>query len=545
MNEVHEKSLSEMVKQYQSGDTLYATELFDSGFRVAYSVAYSHTYNQEQATDLAQETMIKVFEKIDTCNPDSYIGWIKVIAKNKCLDYFDSAYHKHETSFNQIEDKDGEEMEFQIEDERIMYQPELQLDENTRNDIVRDVLNHLSDDQKVVTMMYYYDNMSLKEISEKLGVEMSTVTGRFSLAKKNIKKEVEMIQKRDDLKLYNISAVPAIPLFIYLLGKFNPANTIPATTISSVVIKKSAEEVVGKSVGKTAATKAAVSTGLSTGTKVAIGATVAIATIGGGYLLTRNHEDEIVDEPQVVETATPEATIETIDFKGMSLNIPAGWTYEETVLSDSGDNLFGQNGKVPAIYLYSGDNHETDPYIVISSFEIANIGLGEVFEDVVDYGTITVAENTYSAEYSYEHFLSGLNYYFPEEKYYSIQLLQEGNLTWPQEFGGGGHNPGIHILVNYFDHGTTSIDNEDLQEVLGSIKMNPIGTFTSNGVATEGYGMAFAIYTIVGDEITAGYNVDLDCSFDVYEIKELNGITYYRLGLYSWASSENGNFTSY
>ena len=106
------------------------------------------------------------------------------------------------------------------------------LDEEAKNEMLHDILNSLSEEQKVVTIMYYFDEFSKQEIADTLGIKVTTVDGRLSTARKNIEKGVLSLEKKEGIKLYNISAIPAIPFFLYLLGKAqiseNAVNTVAA-----------------------------------------------------------------------------------------------------------------------------------------------------------------------------------------------------------------------------------------------------------------------------------------------------------------------------
>lgn len=230
----------ELVSSLKNGNDEAYNELYrmyyDQMFKIAMmNIESSGNKNVQTAEDIVQESMLKAYQKIDTLKDNAnFAGWLCTIVKNKCRDYFDKAYVKHESSFTDEEktnDK-GEKVEVDDEDKRTIFKPDALLDEEAKNEMLHDILNSLSEEQKVVTIMYYFDEFSKQEIADTLGIKVTTVDGRLSTARKNIEKGVLSLEKKEGIKLYNISAIPAIPFFLYLLGKAqiseNAVNTVAA-----------------------------------------------------------------------------------------------------------------------------------------------------------------------------------------------------------------------------------------------------------------------------------------------------------------------------
>ena len=74
----------------------------------------------------------------------------------------------------------GEELEdipFEesIEDVRSELNPEMAMDQQEAKRLVMEILDHLPEDQRVVIGMFYYEEMSVKDIAQTLGVSENTV----------------------------------------------------------------------------------------------------------------------------------------------------------------------------------------------------------------------------------------------------------------------------------------------------------------------------------------------------------------------------------
>ncbi len=78
-----------------------------------------------------------------------------------------------------------------------------------------EILDHLPEDQRVVIGMFYYEEMSVKDIAQTLGVSENTVKSRLSYGRKKIKEQVMDLEKRGT-KLFRCCT---FVFFLYLLGK--------------------------------------------------------------------------------------------------------------------------------------------------------------------------------------------------------------------------------------------------------------------------------------------------------------------------------------
>jgi hypothetical protein len=78
-----------------------------------------------------------------------------------------------------------------------------------------DIINNvLSEDVRRTLILFYFDEMSTKEIAEALGIPQGTVLWRLNFAKKKIKKEVEKYEKENNTKLFGMAIPFLSKLFI-------------------------------------------------------------------------------------------------------------------------------------------------------------------------------------------------------------------------------------------------------------------------------------------------------------------------------------------
>lgn len=118
--------------------------------------------------------------------------------------------------FSDIAVNDEEEpFEYEIEDEAVDYQPELSYSKRETQQLVHEMINALSEEQRVCILMYEIEGIPIKEIAAALGCSENTVKSRLNYGRKNLKKKAEELQRKG----YKLYGLPALPLLLLLLGK--------------------------------------------------------------------------------------------------------------------------------------------------------------------------------------------------------------------------------------------------------------------------------------------------------------------------------------
>lgn len=104
------------------------------------------------------------------------------------------------------------------------------MDQKETSRLIGEILNTLPDDQRAAVGLFYYDGMSVKEISEVLAVSENTVKSRMNYARKKIEVEVKNLEKKGT-KLYNLAPIP------FLLWLFKSERTYAANLPETIVLE--------------------------------------------------------------------------------------------------------------------------------------------------------------------------------------------------------------------------------------------------------------------------------------------------------------------
>ena len=377
--QIEKETLTRLVTDTQSGDKTAANDLLSYAYPFMFNTARCIAKNDSDAQDITQEASIKILKSISSLNnPNTFKSWANTIVRNTAIDFLGKASNIHDIHFTDLDNPD-DGLSYDPADERITSRPDLQMSDNARKEIVLEVLDSLKEEQRVIAMMYFYQGMSYKEIAEELHIKESTVTGRLNTAKKNIRASVETIQKRDDIKLYNLSPVA---WFIWLLRGWRDSAEERGSQVlhkaaqrysaASQAVQNTAGKAVTSSVShqtaqtvSTAASAAAVTAASVTGMSVAAkaGIAAAVVAIGGAAIFGVSRimkKPDPAPEP-VAETApeeTPEQLEETSD------QLAAVWVHEPGIQIDEVYELktmvssieYNDNEKhrIPLIYEQSG-----------------------------------------------------------------------------------------------------------------------------------------------------------------------------------------------
>lgn len=279
--------LFQAVKDVQNGDRQAFEQVYKLSERYIYSIISKIVHDDDKTADLMQETYLQIYNKLHTLqNVESFLIWAGRIATNKTLRFIQK-YNKEVLA----KEEDYDFIFEKASDDKEEFLPEDIMLNKEKKSKIHDILNNLSNEQKITVQYYYLGDMSVSEIAEVMQCSTGTVKSRLNYARKNIKAAVLETEKREGIKLYSLSG---LPLFALLFHEQVEAVTVPSE-ISSLVLKGISEiaglkiaEAAGMEiaeVGKKGIRKIINKFFKTTSGKVASG--VAIATVAGTVALTQ------------------------------------------------------------------------------------------------------------------------------------------------------------------------------------------------------------------------------------------------------------------
>ena len=182
--------------------------LYESTYKSKYYLALRYMKDEELAKDVLQDAYIKAFAKLDTLeNSEAFSSWLGQIVANTAKNMLEK---KNPMLFADIAvDDDGESFEYQIEDDNISNQPELAYTRKETQELVYELMDSLSEEQRLCILMFHIEGASISEIAATMNCSENTVKSRLNYGRKNLKVRAEELRKKG-YKLYSIAPLPLL-----------------------------------------------------------------------------------------------------------------------------------------------------------------------------------------------------------------------------------------------------------------------------------------------------------------------------------------------
>jgi len=167
-----------IINQIIEGDTKAFSELVNRYKDLVYTLALRMLKNREEAEEVSQDTFIKVFKSLQKFKGDSkFSTWIYKVAYNTCLDRI----KKNRKYLNDVEI--NEFTEHQVKTVENAFEV---LVEEERNQMIQECLDLLPSDDSFLLTLYYFEEQSLDEIANIVGLTANNVKVKLFRSRKKL-----------------------------------------------------------------------------------------------------------------------------------------------------------------------------------------------------------------------------------------------------------------------------------------------------------------------------------------------------------------------
>ena len=154
---------------------------------------------------MTQEVLLLLYTKLDTLKePAAFWGWLGRLTANRCK----NALTRTHADLPILEDEEGNSVLDAIESGDRTAVPEEAFDNAETARMIGGIVDALPEAQRDCVLLYYYDEMSVKEIAGVTGVAENTVKSRLNYARKTIKENVLDYEKKQGIRLHSLAHVP-------------------------------------------------------------------------------------------------------------------------------------------------------------------------------------------------------------------------------------------------------------------------------------------------------------------------------------------------
>ena len=157
-----------LISKIKEGDTESFSELYDNYSDALYGLILKIIKQEDLAQDILQECFVKIWEKIQTYDntKGTLFTWMLNICRNKSIDSLRKTNRTrsgHESMKNDMPKN-------------------ISLEINPETIGLRDILNNLSDEKRIIIEYLYFKGYTQKETSEELNIPLGTVKTRSRTA---------------------------------------------------------------------------------------------------------------------------------------------------------------------------------------------------------------------------------------------------------------------------------------------------------------------------------------------------------------------------
>ena len=180
--------IEEAINRAKQNDQKAFNFLLDKFWDDVYGFQLKRIENENDAEDVTIQTFSRAFDKIDTFNPDyKFKTWLITISKNIHIDFI----RKRKISLNEDLTHEDEQKVLEILDTAPSPEDKIITEQNLAK-LLRDIKKLKPHYQEVINLRFFQE-LSYKEISEKLNEPINNVKVKLLRAKKLL---AEIIQKK-------------------------------------------------------------------------------------------------------------------------------------------------------------------------------------------------------------------------------------------------------------------------------------------------------------------------------------------------------------
>ncbi|MES4793192.1 MAG: RNA polymerase subunit sigma-24 [Chloroflexota bacterium] len=179
-----------LLEATREGDEAAFQELVNRYRNPITNYIYRMLSDYDRAVDLAQETFVRVYTSAERYQANfSFSTYIYRIASNLAITDLRQRKRRRLISLPSFFDRDGDEMEFEIPDDRASAQDDVMIDDERRKAVSKAIAT-LPEKYRAAVVLRDVEGRSYEEISDVLGLSEGTVKSRINRARNLLKEKL-------------------------------------------------------------------------------------------------------------------------------------------------------------------------------------------------------------------------------------------------------------------------------------------------------------------------------------------------------------------
>ena len=168
----------QLIEAILNGDAKSYGQLVNRYKDLVYTLAYRMLKHREEAEEVAQDAFVKVYRSLNKFKGDSkFSTWIYKVTYNTCLDRL----KKNKKHFNDLPIDEYTEHKLETIDNALEGMIKME-----RSDLIKRCINKLPSESSYLLTLYYFEELSLDEMSKIIGITSNTIKVKLYRARKKL-----------------------------------------------------------------------------------------------------------------------------------------------------------------------------------------------------------------------------------------------------------------------------------------------------------------------------------------------------------------------
>lgn len=182
-------SEKQLIDRAKKGDADAFNDLMGRYSRTIFNIGLQMLRDRDDASDMTQETMLKVYRALPRFRGDStFSTWVYRIMVNTCRDFLRSASRRREVPFSDFGEEEDDGPVFDVADDSV--QPERLYIEGEDEQYLLSLIQGLKPAYRLAVTMRELGGLSYQEIADAGNISIGTVKSRLNRARAAMREQV-------------------------------------------------------------------------------------------------------------------------------------------------------------------------------------------------------------------------------------------------------------------------------------------------------------------------------------------------------------------
>ena len=163
------------------------TKAYQTYCNMVYRIAFVQTKSQAQAEDIQQDVFMALVRYSDRIRSEEHLkAWLIRVTRNACRKHFRSLWIKLTVLYDDtlLKEQETDSGGLAVSAENVSPDPAEAGDEAL---VLREAVEQLPENSRTVIHLFYYEEMSVREIARSLGISEANAKTRLSRARDQLR----------------------------------------------------------------------------------------------------------------------------------------------------------------------------------------------------------------------------------------------------------------------------------------------------------------------------------------------------------------------